>query len=570
MAIYHCNISNVSRAKGSTSCATLSYITGQKVKDERLDTTFDYGRKERVLFTGTILPEHAPIEYQNASVLFNAIEKHEKAENARTGKKIEVALPREFDLDKQREVVENFIKENITSRGYACTYGIHSDKENHNPHAHILMVNRQIDNKGQWSSKRKMEYALDEQGQRIPQIDKETGLQKTDKNGRKQWKRINTEVNPLDQKETLKELRERWALECNKHLAAHQRIDHRSLTEQGKEQIPTIHEGYASRQIEKRGEVSERAEYNREVANINRERKIIEQGIADNQAFIKVLKETDSRLQDLQSVDIGTEKDHRYNFFYDTVISTIERERKVPVLYSQGKSAVVLAQDTPQKALSLLQATKEKWGEFIRELHESVKNAHTDDLSKSEGENTTKPKKTHTSLFERVRGVYEGIQKKQAEKQEQKRQELEEAKQREKERQAIIDKLNTPVNRYDNQQRLEQLDFVAKVWSESKGDPVLQEQAFKKLGEITDLKTKEYDHNFQLWSDRRVGEVPKEEVDGAIKKAREGIKADIEKDNQLTIRQKLREIQEQNKDKMAQRQAERQRTQNKSRGRDDR
>ena len=42
MAIYHCNISNVSRAKGSTSCATLSYITGQKVKDERLDTTFDY------------------------------------------------------------------------------------------------------------------------------------------------------------------------------------------------------------------------------------------------------------------------------------------------------------------------------------------------------------------------------------------------------------------------------------------------------------------------------------------------------------------------------------------------
>lgn len=570
MAIYHCNISNVSRAKGSTSCATLSYITGQKVKDERLDITFDYGRKERVLFTGTILPEHAPIEYQNASVLFNAIEKHEKAENARTGKKIEVALPREFDLDKQREVVENFIKENITSKGYACAYGIHMDKENHNPHAHILIVNRQIDNKGQWSSKRKMEYALDEQGQRIPQIDKETGLQKIDKNGRKQWKRINTEVNPLDQKETLKELRERWALECNKHLAAHQQIDHRSLTEQGKEQIPTIHEGYASRQIEKRGEVSERAEYNREVANINRERKIIEQGIADNQAFIEVLKETDSRLQDLQSVDTGTEKERRYNFFYDTVISTIERERKVPVLYSQGKSAVVSAQDTPQKALSLLQATKEKWGEFIRELRESVKNAHTDDLSKSEGESTTKPKKTHISLFERVRGVYENIQKKQAEKQEQKRQELEEAKQREKERQAIIDKLNTPVNRYDNQQRLEQLDFVAKVWSESKGDPVLQEQAFKKLGEITDLKTKEYDHNFQLWSDRRVGEVPKEEVDGAIKKAREGIKADIEKDNQLTIRQKLREIQEQNKDKIAQRQAERQRTQSKSRGRDDR
>ena len=30
MAIYSCNISNVSRAKGSSSCATLSYISGEK------------------------------------------------------------------------------------------------------------------------------------------------------------------------------------------------------------------------------------------------------------------------------------------------------------------------------------------------------------------------------------------------------------------------------------------------------------------------------------------------------------------------------------------------------------
>ena len=36
MAIYSCNISNVSRAKGSSSCATLSYISGEKVRDERL------------------------------------------------------------------------------------------------------------------------------------------------------------------------------------------------------------------------------------------------------------------------------------------------------------------------------------------------------------------------------------------------------------------------------------------------------------------------------------------------------------------------------------------------------
>ena len=47
MAIYSCNISNVSRAKGSSSCATLSYISGEKVRDERLGKTFRYGREER-------------------------------------------------------------------------------------------------------------------------------------------------------------------------------------------------------------------------------------------------------------------------------------------------------------------------------------------------------------------------------------------------------------------------------------------------------------------------------------------------------------------------------------------
>lgn len=164
MAIYHCNISNVSRAKGSTSCATLSYISGQAVKDERLDTIFNYGRKERVEVTGTIIPDSAPREYQNPSVLFNSIEKYETIENARTAKKIEVALPRELSVAEQQRIVEQFIQNNITAKGYACTYAIHTDKENNNPHAHILIANREIDEKGQWS-----------RGANCPTVARETG-----------------------------------------------------------------------------------------------------------------------------------------------------------------------------------------------------------------------------------------------------------------------------------------------------------------------------------------------------------------------------------------------------------
>ena len=80
MAIYHLSVSNVSRASGSKATATLSYISGRRVHDERRGETYDYGRKERVLRVGTLLPEGAPAEYADPAVLFNAVELAEFAD----------------------------------------------------------------------------------------------------------------------------------------------------------------------------------------------------------------------------------------------------------------------------------------------------------------------------------------------------------------------------------------------------------------------------------------------------------------------------------------------------------
>lgn len=274
MAIYSCNISNVSRSKGSSACATLSYISAEKIRDERTGELYNYGREQRVIEVATMLPAGAPQEYEKAERLFNSIENFEKAENARTAKKIIVALPREFDLDMQSEVIREFIEKNITSKGYACTYAIHHDKDNSNPHCHILIANRQIDSKtGKWANKRKMEYALDDKGERIPLIDKSTGKQKVDSRNRKQWKRISVESNPMDSRETLKDIRISWAEVCNKRLSQDKKIDHRSYEEQFKDKdlklIPTIHEGYEARAIEAQGGISERCEYNRQVKSKN-------------------------------------------------------------------------------------------------------------------------------------------------------------------------------------------------------------------------------------------------------------------------------------------------------------
>ena len=272
MAIYHCSISNVSRAKGSSACASLAYITAFKVYEERTQQTYAYGRAERVEKVATLLPDGAPSEYADAAQLFNAIENYEQSANARTAKKIVVALPRELSLKASDEILSDFIRANLCAHGYCATYAIHSDKDGSNPHAHILVANRPLDAKtGAFARvKTKKVYVVDVNGDRVPLIDKKTGLQKVDKQNRKQWKRMTIEnKNLLDEKDFLLELRKGWADECNKHLSATHQIDHRSNAARGIEDIPTIHEGYAARAMEARGELSERMEINREIRRKN-------------------------------------------------------------------------------------------------------------------------------------------------------------------------------------------------------------------------------------------------------------------------------------------------------------
>lgn len=268
MAIFHMSISNVSRAKGSSSCASLAYIAASKVYEERTHQTYSYGRKERVMKVATLLPDGAPHAYADATQLFNAIEKYEQASNARTAKKIVVALPRELPLDESDEILTSFIKSKLCANGYCATYAIHNDKDGNNPHAHILVANRPLDPKtGEFErTKTKKVYALDAHGERIPLIDKKTGQQKVDKRNRKQWKRVTVaKKNLLDEKDFLISLRKSWAEECNKHLSQEDRIDHRSNAARGIDDIPTIHEGYAARAMEARGDVSERMEINRQI-----------------------------------------------------------------------------------------------------------------------------------------------------------------------------------------------------------------------------------------------------------------------------------------------------------------
>lgn len=281
---------------------------------------------------GTILPESAPAEYADNKVLFNAIEKHETADNARTAKKIQVALPRELGLNEQKNIVEDYIRHNITKEGYCATYAIHDGGKTGNYHAHILVANRPLNAKGEWGCKRKMAYALDEAGERIPLLDKD-GQQKTDSHGRKQWKRINVEQNPLDTKEFLKQLRQEWAVEVNKHLEPSQQIDSRSNADRGIDDKPTIHEGYAARAIEAQGGISERCQVNREIRAENLHRQELRAEIAVAMAKDKELEKKERELHErLGRVDRRRKND-------EPVGRTPAREQQAQITADSNRTA---------------------------------------------------------------------------------------------------------------------------------------------------------------------------------------------------------------------------------------
>ena len=267
MAIYHCTVKIGSRSKGQSAIAASAYRSGSKLTDKEIGQTSDYTHKGGVVFSEISLCKNAPAEYADREVLWNAVHKIEKQKNAQLWREIEVAIPREFERERQIEVVRNFVKP-LVEDGMCADWSIH-DKGDGNPHAHIMLTMRPIKTNGEWGDKEKKVYALDENGNKIPVIDENTGEQKIGARGRRIWQRVTVKANDWNDKSKVEEWRALWAKSCNDFLEEEKKIDHRSFERQGKDEIPTIHEGYAARQIVASGGVSELVEYNKQVTEQN-------------------------------------------------------------------------------------------------------------------------------------------------------------------------------------------------------------------------------------------------------------------------------------------------------------
>jgi ATP-dependent exoDNAse (exonuclease V) alpha subunit len=231
---------------------------------ERID--HDYTRKGGVVHTEILLPEHAPQEYSDRAILWNAVEMAERNRNAQLAREIELALPVELTRGQNISLVRDYVKQQFVEKGMCADVCIHDKNDvpkgisvGQNPHAHIMLTLRPFDKDGAWAAKSKKEYILDENGERI-QL--KSGAYKTRKISAVDW---NDQANA-------EAWRQGWADAVNAELERHgaaERIDHRSYERQGIEQVPTVHLGVAASQMERRGISTDRGNLNREIEITN-------------------------------------------------------------------------------------------------------------------------------------------------------------------------------------------------------------------------------------------------------------------------------------------------------------
>lgn len=291
----------VSRGAGRSAVAAAAYLSCSRLLNEYDGVQHDYTRKQGLVWQQVFLPVAAPAEWQNREILWNAVEENEKTKDSRLAREFVVALPIELSKAQWERLLSDFISDTFVSDGMCADVAIHDPyPPGHNPHAHILLTVRPLDEKGKWQYKTEKEYLCVKNGKEQGFTAAEFKQAQADgwekqyqyKVGKKKvymvpssaqaqsYERVSKyskstkygRQNPISERwnseEQLVFWRKAWADVTNLHLeraGQEERIDHRSHAERGLEEQPTIHEGVIARALEKKGIVSDRCELNRQI-----------------------------------------------------------------------------------------------------------------------------------------------------------------------------------------------------------------------------------------------------------------------------------------------------------------
>ena len=248
MAIYHYSATVIRRSAGRSATAAAAYRAGIRIEDKRTGETHDYSRKQGIYGSEILAPEKSPEWVKDRARLWNEVERVEKRKDSQLAREINVALPVELNHTQKQGLVREFSRSHFVEKGMVADVAYH-DFQGHNPHAHILLTMREIDRKGFGKKNRSWN---------------ERGL--------------------------LRRQRENWSQYANDALerAGHQeKIDHRSLEDQGVERLPQIHLGPQVIEMEMRGirtaigdEMRRRSQINRRISRWEQENQKLDEQIA--------------------------------------------------------------------------------------------------------------------------------------------------------------------------------------------------------------------------------------------------------------------------------------------------
>ena len=385
MAIYHLEAKVVGRGAGRSAVAASAYLSCSRLYNDYDGIQHDYTKKQGLVWQEVFLPEYAPQEWQDREKLWNAVEEVETAKDSRLAREFVVALPIELSREQQIELLQDFIREQFVSDGMCADAAIH-DTDGHNPHAHILLTVRPLDERGKWQYKTEKEYLCMRNGEErgftaaefksaqndgwekqypykvgkkkvymTPSAAEAQELIRADKHPKStRYGRQNPISERWNSEEQLVSWRVAWADVTNRYLESagrEERIDHRSNAARGLDEIPTIHEGVTVQALERKGIVSDRCEMNRQIR-------------ADN-ALLRELKAEIKKLAALVARTVPA------------IAEGLEKLRSRVLIFCYQLSHIRNGKSHIQKSLAVWKPELERYTGLVQQIKEKSKERKT-------------------------------------------------------------------------------------------------------------------------------------------------------------------------------------------------
>ena len=316
----------ISRGKGQSCMASCAYYSGEKKYSEyECCWKYPHSSSSRVKWVEVMLPPNAPRAYADPQTLWNAVDAAETSVNAQTARSMLFALPRELTDEQNLALVRDFCQKEFVDKGMVCNFFYH-DKGDGNPHVHIMLTLRAMDENGKWLPKSKNVYALDENGKRIRAP-----------NG--SWKRVKVDTVDWNERKYGEIWRQDWAAAQNAALKAAgrmERVDMRSLERQGVEdRLPQKHLGPTASALEHKGISSERGDENRKIISVNKLLASLQKTVRGIGAWLDELCKAVSRQQIIESPD-----DYPLSDVITAYLDMRKEGRETWNRYAQEKGAV--------------------------------------------------------------------------------------------------------------------------------------------------------------------------------------------------------------------------------------